>query len=98
MVCEKKNRVAIIFFYFFISTLFYSCENDIQKVKLFADLEKLPSEYLKDATIFYSDSAKITAKLTAKKIDHYTGKRSFTVMPKVLTLFSTTLRSGPKQK
>ena len=82
MVFEKKNRLIKIFFSFFSLALFYACENDIEKVKLIANIEKLPSEYLKDATIYYSDSAKITAKLTAKKIDHYTGKRSFTVMPK----------------
>ena len=98
MVCEKKNRVATIFFCFFISTIFYSCENDIQKVKLFADLEKLPSEYLKDATIFYSDSAKITAKLTAKKIDHYTGKRSFTVMPKGINVIFYNSAEQPETK
>lgn len=82
MVFEKKNRLISIFLCFFFLIFLYACENDIEKVKLIANIEKLPSEYLKDATIYYSDSAKITAKLTAKKIDHYTGKRSFTVMPK----------------
>lgn len=98
MVCEKKNRLVPIFLYFFFSSSFYSCENDIEKVNLIANIEKLPSEYLKDATIHYSDSAKLTAKLTAKKIDHYTGKRSFTVMPKGINVVFFNSAEQPETK
>ena len=98
MVFKKKNRLIAIFYCCFFSILFLACENDIEKVKLIADIEKLPSEYLKDATIYYSDSAKITAKLTAKKIDHYTGKRSFTVMPKGINVIFYNSAEQPETK
>lgn len=83
MVYKKKNRLNFVYFFPLVFIpLFFSCQNDIEKINFIANLEKLPTESVNDAEIFYSDSAKLAAKLNAKRIDHYLGKRSYTVMPK----------------
>jgi hypothetical protein len=87
MVCSKKNRLNKLSFLFFIFSIFnLACENDVKQIKTIGDIEKLPTETLNDAEIFYSDSAQIVAKLNAKKINHYIGKRSYTVMPKGINI------------
>jgi LPS export ABC transporter protein LptC len=71
-------------FIFFIlsSSIFVACENDIEKVNFYAGKKNIPVESMYDAEIIYSDSGIVTGKLKAKKLDHYTNKHSFTVMPK----------------
>jgi len=59
-----------------------SCENDIKKVNFLTDKKKFPSESIIGAEILYSDSGRVTGKLVARKLDHYTGERPFTLMPK----------------
>jgi LPS export ABC transporter protein LptC len=61
---------------------FFSCQNDIKKVHLYADKSKFPAESITNAEILYSDSGKVTGKLKAKKLDHYLGNHPFTLMPK----------------
>jgi LPS export ABC transporter protein LptC len=59
-----------------------SCRND-PPVKLpFENIEKMPSQTIYDAEIMFTDSGKLSGKLKAVKLDHYEGKRSFTVMPR----------------
>jgi LPS export ABC transporter protein LptC len=69
-------------FFFCVASLLCSCENDIKKVNFLTDKQKFPVESISDAEIFYSDSGNITGRLIAKKLDHYVGKRPFTLMPK----------------
>lgn len=62
---------------------FFSCkENNLHDLSNIKAAEKLPLESMMDGEIYYSDSAKIVAKLSAKKIDHYVTNKSFTVMPR----------------
>jgi LPS export ABC transporter protein LptC len=79
MVCKKTYRLVFLLFVF---SVFSSCENDPEAISNIEAAEKLPLESMIDGEIFYTDSAKIVAKLKAKKIDHYFNKRPYTVMPR----------------
>ncbi len=61
--------------------LLFSCENDIEKVKLVTTKTKAPSESATNIEILYSDSAKVKVKVTAKKMDHYITDDPYLEMP-----------------
>lgn len=65
-----------------ISFIFIACENDISKVNFYAGKKNIPVESMYNAEIIYSDSGIVSGKLKARRLDHYTNKHSFTVMPK----------------
>lgn len=86
MVQETKIRLvkslvsaATLFVSAFIVS---SCENDINKVNFYADKKNIPVESMYNAEIIYSDSGNVTGRLLAKRLDHYSSKNSFTVMPR----------------
>lgn len=72
----KKNlhniALAIV-----IAGALFSCENDIEKVKEFEIVEKLPAESTTNVEILYSDSAMIKIKLQAPKLDRYVGEKAY---------------------
>ena len=69
---------------FLLLIVFASCENDITKVNAVTSIsEKIyPDESDKNATIMYSDSAQVRAKLTAPELNHYAGKKKYMELPK----------------
>src|SRR5437763_1739926 len=61
-----------------------SCENDLNKVKLYGKAERAPVESAKNIRIIYSDSAKVQVELTAPVLNHYESDNSYIEMPKGL--------------
>ncbi|MBP6650392.1 MAG: LPS export ABC transporter periplasmic protein LptC [Bacteroidia bacterium] len=70
--------------WFFLVLLFVSCENDLDKVKLYGKSEKSPSESAKNIKILYSDSARVQVELTAPVLDRYESENPYIEMPKGL--------------
>ena len=71
-------------FWFILVLLFVSCENDLDKVKLYGKSEKSPSESAKNIKILYSDSARVQVELTAPVLDRYESENPYIEMPKGL--------------
>jgi len=69
-----------IFVFILSLSLLYSCENDIEKVKLVTEKDILPVETASNLTILYSDSAKIKMRVQAKKMNRYAGEDPYTEM------------------
>lgn len=74
---------------FFYGTLIFllimgasSCENDMAVINSLSSADELPVESGKNVEYIYSDSAIVKAKLTAPRMDRYTGKKNFMELPK----------------
>lgn len=67
--------------FFLLLPFFFSCENDIEKVKLVTTKNKAPSESATNIEILYSDSAKVKVKVFANKMDHYLTEEPYLEMP-----------------
>ena len=61
-----------------------SCENDLNKVKLYSKGAVSPQETAKSIKIIYSDSAKVQVEITAPVLDHYSTENPYIEMPKGL--------------
>ncbi len=87
MVWFRKNipilasRYFFQLFFFVQLTLWFGCENDIEKIKLITQKSKTPSETGKTAEILYSDSARVRVQINAKRMDHYTTENPYLEMP-----------------
>ena len=75
------NLPRSIFLYFSVSLLF-SCENDLDKVKLYSKGRTSPQESAKNIKILYSDSAHVEVELTAPVLNHYETENPYIEMPK----------------
>ncbi|HRH64882.1 MAG TPA: LPS export ABC transporter periplasmic protein LptC [Bacteroidia bacterium] len=64
--------------------LLISCENDLNKVKLYGKGEKAPSESAKNIKILYSDSARVQVEVTAPVLDRYESENPYIEMTKGL--------------
>jgi LPS export ABC transporter protein LptC len=65
-----------------------SCEPDIEKVQLIADRGRLPLETADNMEMLYSDSARVKVKVTAGRMERFTGEDPYIEMPKgVVVLF-----------
>lgn len=76
--------LRIFVFLAFIFSLL-SCENDMEKVKLYGKGLKDPQEMAKNIKILYSDSAKVKLELNAPVLNHYQTENPYIEMPKGLT-------------
>lgn len=65
---------------FFIISM-YSCENDLDKVKLYSKGQVIPTETARSIKIIYSDSAKVQVEITAPLLDHYSTENPYIEMP-----------------
>jgi LPS export ABC transporter protein LptC len=65
-----------------LACCFVSCENDLEKVKLYERGKPGPVETASNIKILYSDSAKIKVEVTALKLDRYEAEEPYTEMPK----------------
>lgn len=72
------------FFIIFVFTSFISCENDLDKVKLYSKGKITPTESAKNIKILYSDSAKVQVELTAPVFNHFETENPYIEMPKGL--------------
>ena len=69
------SAFLLLFFSFFIS-----CENDLDKVKLYSKGKISPQESAKNIKIIYSDSAKVQFELTAPVLNHYATENPYIEM------------------
>jgi len=68
---------------FFAVLLFYSCENELPKIKSYTNIEELPSVTAEGFEMLFSDSTVIRFKLqTPELIRHDKEKEPFTEFPK----------------
>lgn len=75
-------RIAGCIFIFVCVTTLISCENDLDKVKLYSKGQKIPQESARNIKILYSDSARIQVELTAPIMNRYESDNSYIEMPK----------------
>ncbi len=71
------NRIVIII----LLALATSCENDLEKVKLYSKGKVIPTESAKSIKIIYSDSAKVQVELTAPRLNRYETDNPYIEMP-----------------
>lgn len=91
----RFRRLPIAFFILFS---LYSCENDLDKVKLYSKGQVIPTETAKSIKIIYSDSAKVQVEITAPILDHYSTENSYIEMPKGLVAIFYNERMEVKSK
>lgn len=65
-----------------ISVLFFSCKNDLEKIKQITERVKYPDISSKDITVFYSDSGIVQARLSSPLMDNYFGENPYVEFPK----------------
>jgi LPS export ABC transporter protein LptC len=84
-----KNSWPLFGFVILVLIMSQACENDIEKVnEIIAGSEKnVPVESSTDVEFLYSDSAQIQMKLTAGKIDRFTGEKNYFETPDGLHVF-----------
>jgi LPS export ABC transporter protein LptC len=75
------NAGKIIFILICLSC-FVSCENDLDKVKLYSKGKTIPQESAKSIKILYSDSAEVQVELTAPLLNHYETENPYIEMTK----------------
>ncbi len=78
-MCRLKS-----FLFLFCLTILFSCENDLEKVKLYSKGKNSPQESAKSIKILYSDSARVEVELTAPVLNHYVTDNPYIEMPKGL--------------
>jgi LPS export ABC transporter protein LptC len=75
---------GILIVIFILASFLISCENDLNKVKLYSKGEITPQESAKNIKIFYSDSARLQVEITAPVLNHYESENPYIEMPKGL--------------
>jgi LPS export ABC transporter protein LptC len=60
---------------------FISCENDLEKVKLYSKGKIIPQESAKNIKILYSDSARVQVEITAPELNHFETENPYIEMP-----------------
>lgn len=72
---------GVLYFFPILILFMVSCENDLDKVKLYGKGEKAPTETAKNIKILYSDSAKVQVEVTAPVLDRYETENPYIEMP-----------------
>ena len=93
-----KSTLRQVLSAIFILFSFYSCENDLDKVKLYSKGQVIPTETARSIKIIYSDSAKVQVEITAPILDHYSTENPYIEMPKGLNAIFYTERMEVKSK
>ena len=73
-----------VLFCFSIIPVLLSCENDLEKVKLYSKDINSPQESARNIKILYSDSARLQVEITAPVLNHYEVESPYVEMPKGL--------------
>lgn len=77
------KRIGFIFSLAFLMVLFFSCANEIEKIKIYSVTEEQPSIKAEGYEMIFSDSTVIRFKLqTPELIRHENRKEPFTEFPK----------------
>lgn len=91
-------KAAQAFLFLFLLVFIYSCENDLEKVKLYSKGNAIPQESAKSIKIIYSDSAKVKVELTAPVLNRFETDNSYIEMPKGLQALFYNERMEVKSK
>jgi LPS export ABC transporter protein LptC len=75
-----------------------SCENDLEKVKLYSKGKAIPQESARSIKIIYSDSAQVKVELTAPVLNRYETDNAYIEMPKGLQALFYNERMEVKSK
>src|SRR4051794_24941540 len=75
-VCLMRSLVLM-----FLPVLFISCENDLEKVKLYSKGKDMPQESAKNIRILYSDSARVKVELNAPVLNRFENENPYIEMP-----------------
>ncbi len=67
-----------------IVTMLFSCGNEMQSINDLPKKDTLPNEQAKDITLYFSDSGKIEAKLTAPLMKRYSNENDHILLPEGL--------------
>lgn len=70
----------------FIFSILLSCENDLKHISS-GVIEEMPVQWLKDAELIYSDSARVQMLLKAPLINRYKGEDEYNEFPKGIKAF-----------
>lgn len=76
-----NSRLSFLFF-FLLLTIFFSCENSIEKINLVTHEDNFPSEYSENIELIYTDSAVKKFKLNAPVLQRFIGDSIYTEFPK----------------
>jgi LPS export ABC transporter protein LptC len=76
----RLSNFLLLFCFIFL----ISCENDLEKVKLYSKGKNAPQESARNIKILYSDSARVEVELTAPVLNHYITENPYIEMPKGL--------------
>ena len=69
-------------FFILISVLFFSCENDIEKIKIITSKEKSPIESARNIEILYSDSGIVRTQIISPELNRYISDKPYLELPK----------------
>ncbi len=84
----NRGSLYILMLSVFSTLLFFSCENDLEVVKIFSDPQKAPDITMNNFETIYSDSAKVKARLTAPLLDRYdSDNKKYSEFPKGLHVY-----------
>lgn len=83
-IMKTKIRLYKLIFIIGFFCFLVSCENDIEKINILTDINKMPVESIKEVTTIRSDSGKIQLYMVSPQLDRYQGEQAFTKFPKGL--------------
>ena len=81
---RDRSPVRLLFngIWFIAIIMLFSCENDMEKVKLYEKGKTGPVETATNIKILYSDSGRVKVEVIAPKLDRYETEHPYTEMPK----------------
>lgn len=87
MALSKRTKRTAAYLLLYVSLCATSCENDLEKVKLYGKGRELPVESGLHIKILYSDSARVQVEVNAPVLDRYESDNPYVEMPKGLRAF-----------
>ena len=94
-VCSMRFRFLWFILLLITAT---SCENDLEKVRLYSKGKNTPQETAKSIKILYSDSARVKVELTAPVLNRYETDNPYIEMPRGLHTVFYNSRMEPNSK
>lgn len=84
---KKKINIVSKSIIALFAMMLFSCENDVEKIKIITEKENLADYSAENVTINYTDSSKIQLRVSAPKIQKYTfAEKPFTEFPKGISV------------
>lgn len=86
MITQRSSFIPRCLLYIIFVVWVTSCENNMNTVKLITSQDKNLQDVEDNASIFYTDSAKIKFHLTTPRIENYEGTDPYVLFPKGITI------------